>query len=475
MLRSTDRVIVNGVPVALGADIADSFQEGDRLFGVDSGRLLHIPRDVHDRVSESVKRARRAFGDLQSCQQEQVTRFYQSFSSFLRDTVVIKRLTTANEIDVRRAQEKGRSTTRLLLSNQVLADMAEALDLWSNAVDRPDETIDSQVHKGWIVDSVRSPLGVVAFVFEGRPNVFSDAMGVLRMGNTCVFRIGSDALETARAIMEHAVRPSLQKAGLPVDSVVLIDDASHASAWSLFAQDGVSLAVARGSGRAVLDLGAVARQSGIPVSLHGTGGAWMLITESADTELIPYFVQHSLDRKVCNTANVVVAISSNPQQILDAIMRGVESAARKRKSVGVVHDLSGLCKANEIVTRVVPATIDDLATEWEWEDDPEITIAVVGNLDEAIDLFNTYSPNFVVSILSSHDQDYEHVWSRARAPFVGNGMTRWVDGQFALERPELGLANWEFGAPIGRGAILSGSDVFTIRYRVRQDDPHLHR
>ncbi len=61
------------------------------------------------------------------------------------------------------------------------------------------------------------------------------------------------------------------------------------------------------------------------------------------------------------------------------------------------------------------------------------------------------------------------------APFVGDGFTRWVDGQYALDRPELGLANWQSGRLFGRGGILSGDSVFTLRTRVTQTDPHLAR
>jgi glutamate-5-semialdehyde dehydrogenase len=61
------------------------------------------------------------------------------------------------------------------------------------------------------------------------------------------------------------------------------------------------------------------------------------------------------------------------------------------------------------------------------------------------------------------------------APFVGNGFTRWVDGQYALRRPELGLSNWQNGRLFARGGVLSGDGVFTIRARVTQTDPDVGR
>jgi glutamate-5-semialdehyde dehydrogenase len=97
-----------------------------------------------------------------------------------------------------------------------------------------------------------------------------------------VFRIGSDALGTATALVEHAVRPALAEAGLPAGAVSLVASEDRAAGWALFADDRLALAVARGSGAAVAQLGGIARRQGTPVSLHGTGGAWMLVTPSAD-------------------------------------------------------------------------------------------------------------------------------------------------------------------------------------------------
>ena len=99
-------------------------------------------------------------------------------------------------------------------------------------------------------------------MFEGRPNVFADAAGVMRAGNTVVFRIGSDALETAQAMVAHCLAPALAEAGLPAGTAQLLATPSRAAGWALFADVRLSLAVARGSGAAVEQLGAVARQAG---------------------------------------------------------------------------------------------------------------------------------------------------------------------------------------------------------------------
>ncbi|MEZ5322067.1 MAG: hypothetical protein R2698_08355 [Microthrixaceae bacterium] len=122
-----------------------------------------------------------------------------------------------------------------------------------------------------------------------------------------------------------------------------------------------------------------------------------------------------------------------------------------------------------------PIATTDLGTEWEWEQSPELSIAVVEDTDTAVDLFNRHSPRFVVSLISEDPERVESFYQRVDAPFVGDGFTRWVDGQYALDRPELGLSNWQTGRLLGRGAVLSGDSVFTVRLRVHQDDPDVHR
>lgn len=475
MLNASDRVIVNGVPVTVGPDIARAFRDGDLLFGVAENRLLHVPAEVNRRVRESVDRASSAFEELQRVDQQAITAFFDVCISALKESSIRKELTTANRGDVERAVARGRSTTRLELTDSMLDSMIQALELWRHSEERPDVTTDRVEHTGWSIEVVKASLGVIAFVFEGRPNVFSDALGVLRMGNACVFRIGSDALATARSMMSLVIVPALRRCSLPEDAVVLIDDESHASAWSLFSQKGVALAVARGSGTAVAELGAVARQSGIAVSLHGTGGAWMFVIEGADSQRVYESVRHSLDRKVCNTLNVVCLVGERWGDHFDDVIRGVESAAQKRGSSAVIHDLTGASRSNNGTTRFIPATTADLAREWEWENDPEVSVVNVAHLDDAISLFNRYSPRFILSVVSPNPDDLVYAWTKASAPFMGDGMTRWVDGQFALNRPELGLSNWEHGPSIGRGAVLSGGDAFCVRYRVTQTDANVHR
>ena len=92
----------------------------------------------------------------------------------------------------------------------------------------------------------------------------------------------------------------------------------------MFSDSRLSLAVARGSGPAVAELGAIAQQSGTPVSLHGTGGAWMIVGESADVSRLSAVVEHSLDRKVCNTLNVCCVVADRADDRVLAALGAVE-------------------------------------------------------------------------------------------------------------------------------------------------------
>lgn len=462
-LVAGERVVFGGDRVTtVPAELAAAFRPGDRLVVVhETGDLLHIPQAEHTVAAAAVSSAVDAFAALGRATDDQISEFYEQFAVRLEDDESFAHIAAANEADVERAAARGRATGRLTLSASMRDDMVSGLRTWRDIETRRSQQIAVTQHAQWTVEQWRDPLGVVGFVFEGRPNVFADATGVLRTGNTVVFRIGSDALGTARAIMQAAVQPALATAGLPAGSVQLVDSAAHAAGWALFADDRLSLAVARGSGTAVAQLGAVARQHGVPVSLHGTGGAWLVAADTADVEHFALAVQHSLDRKVCNTLNVCCIVRSREHDLLPAFRIAVDAAARTRGMQAIIHDL-------------VPDS-PCLAHEWEWDTVPEVAVMIVDDVGQAVDQFNHFSPHFVASLVSADAAEHEAFYRSVDAPFVGDGFTRWVDGQFALLQPELGLSNWQAGRLFGRGGVLSGDSVFTVRLRASVTDPHLHR
>jgi glutamate-5-semialdehyde dehydrogenase len=479
ILDPHDKVLIDGRLIEIGEGIAKSFSEGDRLLATPSSGLLLVPKAELDLVGSCVDDAHHAFSVLGKVDDAQIANFYSSFAQRLEDDEIFSKIRKANDGDVIAATAAGRSTTRLVLSDAMRQDMIDALRIWKT-LPTSSTARETVSHDGWSIESHIAPLGVVGFVFEGRPNVFADATGVLRSRNVCVFRIGSDAFDTAQAIMNLAVIPSLADAGLPNGSVVLLPSKTHACAWALFSDRRLSLAVARGSGSSVALLGEIAQQHGIPASLHGTGGAWMVVSTVADLDRLRNVVQHSLDRKVCNTLNTVVMTRANLENNLQPIIDGISIAASQRNTHAVLHlDAQVVDALNRCV---VPKTFkietiehQSLGTEWEWENSPEISIVVVADTQEAVALFNRYSPSFVLSVLSNDDKEIEDAWLSSNAPFFGDGMTRWVDGQYALRKPELGLSNWQNGRTFARGGILSGDSIFTVRYRVRQIEATIKR
>jgi glutamate-5-semialdehyde dehydrogenase len=465
-----DRVAV------VGDDLAAAFRDGDRLIVVhESGDLLHLPAADHAVATAAVDRASAAFRVLAACDDAAITRFFEVFADLLADDHVFAAVLAANEADVASARARARSTTRLVLTPAMRAGMIAGLRTWQHTSGERHQVIDEHRHDGWTVETRRAPLGVVGFVFEGRPNVFADATGVLRTGNTAVFRIGSDALGTARAIMTHAVEPALRAAGLPVGSVELVDSVAHAAGWALFADTRLGLAVARGSGRAVAQLGAVARQHGVPASLHGTGGAWMIVLPDADRVALAGAVRHSLDRKVCNTLNVVCVVRDGAAATLPTIAAAGRDAAAARGTRPVFHLGPGISEFGVDGLEGDPIDRDELGTEWEWEEAPEVSVVLVDDLDDAVALFARTSPRFVASLLGGTAADHDRFEASIDAPFVGDGFTRWVDGQYAFDRPELGLSNWQSGRLLARGGVLSGDSVHTVRTRARILDHGLHR
>ena len=486
--------------VTVPADLAAAFAPGDALL-VDeaTGELLHVTADARRAAADAVTAAADASLLLGAVEDAAIDRFFLGFADRLEDAAAFAPVAAANAQDVLAARERGRSTTRLELSERMRADMIAGLRGWTAISGGRGAVVEHREHAGWTLEQVRDRLGIVAFVFEGRPNVVADACGVLRGGNSVVFRIGSDALGTATALMEHAVRPALAEAGIPDGAVALVASAERAAGWALFADERLALAVARGSGPAVDQLGGIARGRGTPVSLHGTGGAWMLVTPGADVARLGATVRASLDRKVCNTLNVCCITRDGAERAVPVVLGALEEAAAQRGTEPKLHVLVRSDGERDEVQRIVgPGWFDrtvavtraegqvpevraeeldltGLATEWEWEESPELTIALVDDLDEAIALCNTHSPRFIVSVLSEDLADHDHAWRTLEAPFVGDGFTRWVDGQYALTTPELGLSNWQGGRLFGRGGILTGDAIATIRTRVRQTDPHVER
>ncbi len=475
----------DGQAFTVDSHLAAAFRPGDRLVADSQAGLLHIPVAELRTATIAVDAAAAAFSDMAGVSDEAIIAFYDHAANAVADDDVWNEVAAVNAGDVENARRRGRSTTRLGVSESMREKMIEGLRGWASMPLRRGAVLDTVRHDGFEVDLVGAALGVVAFVFEGRPNVLADACGVLRGGNTVVFRIGSDALATARTIMDLAIAPALAGAGLPAGAVSLLDSSAHSAGWALFLDRRLSLAVARGSGPAVAALGSLARSAGTPASLHGTGGAWMVVSDNADEDAVEEAVFRSLDRKVCNTLNTCCLVNGPAQaRLAGAVLRGLRRAGEARGAAFKLHVAHGserlvpdsmLADEVDVVRAEGPVresqaetvATTDLGVEWEWEETPEISIVGVDSLDEAVRLFNDLSPRLVGTLLSNDLTERERFFNTVDSPFVGDDHTRWVDGQFALGKPELGLSNWQHGRLFGRGGVLTGDDVYTVRLRYR--------
>jgi glutamate-5-semialdehyde dehydrogenase len=441
-----------------------------------TGDLLVVPASCHEAARTAVEHAQRAFHAMAEVPDDAITAFFEAFAARLASEQAWTHIAEANRADITKARERARSTTRLEATDKMRADMVDGLRGWAKAPSRRGEVVERRDGEDWTVERRRAPLGVVAFVFEGRPNVFADGAGVLRGGNTSVMRIGSDALGTAVAISEHAIGPALVEAGLPDGALVLVRSPAHAAAHALFTMPEVRLAVARGSGEAVGLLGSIAEQHGIPASMHGTGGAWLYLAPDADGGAARAAVRHSVDRKVCNTLNVLVVARERAADLVPVALEALQDRdpdVRLHVTPGARPFLPAeLFERRVAVQRadgpseepqVSELEVEDLGREWEWETTPEVSVTVAEDDEDAVALINACSPHFVASIVTTDDKRFERFYARVDAPYVGRGFTRWVDGQWAWGRPELGLANWERGRVMGRSGILAGDDVYTLR------------
>jgi glutamate-5-semialdehyde dehydrogenase len=213
---------------------------------------------------------------------------------------------------------------------------------------------------------------------------------------------------------------------------------------------------------------------------------------AADAARFAAAVRHSLDRKVCNTLNVCCLVRDGAAELaplfVDSLWRAGEAlghGARLHVSAADAGLVPKSWRERRVTARRADGDRDepfvevhetlDLGHEWEWEATPETSLIVVEGLAEAISLFNAWSPRFIASLISDDPSAQRRFYQGVEAAFVGDGFTRWVDGQYAFGRPELGLSNWQSGRLLARGGVLSGDGVVTLRARMRQRDPDLKR
>ena len=362
----------------------------------------------------------------------------------------------ANADDVARADAAGTTATvvdRLRLSPARVEAMAGGL---RQVAAQPDPL--GEVVAGWTrpnglrIEKVRVPLGVVAIIYENRPNVTSDAFGLcLKSGNAAFLRGSSAALSSNLAIAA-VLREGLDKAGLPTDGLVLVDDVRHeAAAEFMRLREYIDCLIPRGGPsliKAILD------NATVPYVIDGDGNCHVYVDASADLDQALDIVVNAKTQRpsVCNAAESLVVHAAVAEAFLPraaAALAGVELVGDER--------------SRALVSSIEPATEDDFGTEFL---DLKMSVAVVDSLDDAIAHVNRYGTGHTEAICTT-DLGAAQRFAREvdAAAVVVNASTRFTDGEQFGFGAEIGISTQKLHA---RGP-MGLRELTTLKYVVTGD------
>ena len=393
-------------------EVADAFRPGDYLVVVqDTGDVLHIPGAVYGAVDGAVRRAGEAFSALAVLPDAQIDAFYEAFASALAQDAIWEQI-GAPTPRTSRSPRPGRSTTRLEAGESMRAKMIEGLRLWRDLLSGGRRAGDGDP-RGLAGGAGGQRGGCGRLRLRGAPQRLRR-----RHRRPAFGEHGGDAHRERRPGDGAGDRlpgpaPGPARAGLPEGAVALIDNPQRAAGWALFANPGLALAVARGSGAAVAQLGAVARQAGTPVSLHGTGGPGSWPTPRRTPGPWPGPSTTPWTPRSATPSTRCAWYRPAPR----SWFRGARGPAPAGEQLGHGHRLHVTDSARPYVPPALfaqqvpvlraggetseplaqPAGEEALGTEWEWEGTPEVTLHVVPDVEAAVALFNRHSPRFVAS------------------------------------------------------------------------------
>ncbi len=337
----------------------------------------------------------------------------------------------ANAADLVAAEADGMEPgplDRLRLTDARIAGMADGLRDVAALADPVGEVLDGWKRpNGLLIERVRVPLGVVAIIYENRPNVTSDAAGIcLKSGNVALLRGSATALASNLAIAE-VLRDGATKAGLPADCVLLVDDVRHEAAVELMQlTDVVDCLIPRGGPSLIASIRANAT---VPVVIDGDGNCQIYVDASADLDQALDIVVNAKTSRpsVCNAAETLLV----HEAVADAFLPRVAQALT---DLGV--ELVGDDGARARVAAMGVATDDDFAAEFLAL---KLSVGVVPSLDAAIEHVNRFSSGHSEAILTRDLAAARRFTTEVDAAAVlVNASTRFVDG-----------GEFGFGAEIG--------------------------
>lgn len=364
-------------------------------------------------------------------------------------------LQRANAADVEDARTGGTSDTlidRLTLTDARIASMAGGLRAVASQPDPIGEVADGWSRpNGLSIEKVRVPLGVVAVIYEARPNVTADVAGLcLKSGNACVLRGSSIALHSNKAIVAVLQRAATS-AGVPDGAIQLIEDTERSSALELMTATGlVDLLVPRGGKSLIASIEENAR---VPYIIDGDGNCHVYVDRAADLDMATEIVINAKTQRpsVCNAAESLLV----HQEIADKWLGGALDALAGR---GVT--IRGDERVRALWAGADPASEEDWATEYL---DLILAVKVVGSLDDAIAHVNRYGTSNAEAIVT---QDLSAARRFVREVDSGtvfvNASTRFSDGGEFGYGAEIGISTQKLHA---RGP-MGLRELTTLKYVV---------
>lgn len=355
----------------------------------------------------------------------------------------------ANNADVEDAREKLNSVMidRLSLSPERIKGMADGI---RDVVKLPDHT--GKILKtvirpnGLVIKKVSVAMGVVAMIYESRPNVTSDAAALsLKSGNVCVLRSGKEAIRSSTAIVK-AMKNGLKKAGLSEDLINLIEDTSRNSANELMTAVGyVDLLIPRGGAGLIASCVANAK---IPCIQTGTGICHVFVDESADFDMALNIIENAKTSRpsVCNAEEVLLVHKSIAEKFLPALKKRLVS---DRERDGKVPVELRLCERAAKIIDGTPAGEKDFDTEFL---NYILAVKIVDDVHAAIEHIGLHSTHHSDAIITENKENAElfTAITDSAAVYV-NASTRYTDGgEFGLGC-EIGISTQKLHArgPMG--------------------------
>ena len=360
----------------------------------------------------------------------------------------------ANARDLEAAQASGASATqidRLRLNEKKLEGMADGLRQVAALADPVGEITEGWVRpNGLRISKIRVPLGVVAIIYENRPNVTSDAAGLcLKSGNAAFLRGSSGAIESNKAITA-VLRDAIAKAGLPADAVILVEDTRYEAAVEFMQlRDTIDVLIPRGGPsliRSILD------NATVPYVIDGDGNCHVYVDGSADLDMARDIVVNAKMQRpsVCNAAESLIVHSAIAAQLLPTLDRALDGV-----------ELVGDDAARALVQRIGVATDDDYATEFL---DLKLAVKVVDSVDEAIAHVQRFGSGHSEAIITNDVVAADRFVNEVDAAAVlVNASTRFVDGGEFGMGAEIGISTQKLHARGPMGLRELTTEKFVVR------------